>query len=118
MNDRESQSRLLRVFEESQTELVLQATDLSLRVLAEMVASGAIDLRPQFQRRDRWDARTQSALIESFVLNIPVPPVYLAEDSLGTFSVIDGKQRISAISVFLSGDLMLRGLDKSRSAQS
>lgn len=99
-------------FEDAQQELVLQATDLSLRVLADMVETGAIDIRPQFQRRDRWDALKQSALIESFVLNIPVPPIYLAEDALGTFSVIDGKQRISAIRAFLSGELQLRGLSR------
>jgi hypothetical protein len=77
-----------------------------------MVLSGAIDIAPQFQRRDRWDHARQSALIESFIVNIPVPPIYLSEDALGTYSVIDGKQRITAVSAFLNGDLPLRKLKR------
>jgi hypothetical protein len=73
-----------------------------------MVASGAVDLAPNFQRRERWQAHQQSALIESFLLNIPVPPIYLAEDDLGTYAVIDGKQRITAINAFLTDALELR----------
>ena len=51
-------------------------------------------------------------LIESFLTNIPVPPVYLAEDvaQLGSYAVIDGKQRLTAISLFFSDKLVLRGL--------
>jgi hypothetical protein len=103
---------LLQRFQKSQEDLVVQAADLSLRTVATMVEGGAIDVSPQFQRRDRWNAGKQSALIESFILNIPVPPVYLAEDDLGTFSVIDGKQRITAIAAFLSGHFSLRRVRK------
>ena len=53
----------------------------------------------------------QSALIESFILNIPVPPVYIAEDDFGRYSVIDGKQQISAITAFLGGELRLGSLE-------
>lgn len=101
---------LLARFQQAQQDLVLQAADLSLRTVATMVDGGAIDVAPQFQRRDRWNTAKQSALIESFVLNIPVPPVYLAEDDLGTFSVIDGKQRITAIGAYLSDQFPLRGV--------
>lgn len=101
---------LLARFRRAQEELVLQAADLSLRTVATMVEGGAIDVAPQFQRRDRWNSIKQSALIESFVLNIPVPPVYLAEDDLGTFSVIDGKQRITAIGAYLTDQFALKGV--------
>jgi hypothetical protein len=77
-----------------------------------MVTSGAIDVAPQFQRRDRWNVDRQSALIESFVLNLPVPPIYLAEDSLGTFSVIDGRQRITAIHSYLNNGFALKNLPR------
>jgi hypothetical protein len=46
--------------------------------LAQLVETSAIDVAPKFQRRDRWDRDKQSRLIESFLTNIPVPPVYLA----------------------------------------
>jgi hypothetical protein len=98
---------VVRRFESAQDALVLQASDLSLETVASMVESTAIDVRPQFQRRERWDAGKQSALIESFLLNIPVPPVYLAEDDFGRYSVIDGKQRLTAIHEFMRGRLTL-----------
>lgn len=75
-----------------------------------MVTSGSIDISPHYQRRDRWSPEKQSALIESFLLNVPVPPVYLSEDEYGTYTVIDGKQRITSICEFLSGKLKLRSL--------
>jgi len=77
-----------------------------------MAEAGSIDLEPHYQRRDRWKREKQSALIESFILNVPVPPVYLSEDDFGKYSVIDGKQRITTIRNFLSGKLKLTGLKK------
>lgn len=53
-------------------------------------------------------------MIESFLVNIPVPPVYLAEDEgrIGRYAVIDGKQRLTAIEAFFSDRLVLRNLTR------
>src|ERR1700694_1454538 len=102
-----SDESIVERFTSAQEDLVLQSADLSLRTLTSMVSSGAIDISPFFQRRDRWSPAKQAALIESFLLNVPVPPIYLAEDELGTYSVIDGKQRITAVRQFLEDDLSL-----------
>lgn len=99
-------------FKVAQNSLVIQQSDFSLLAIYDMVQKQAIDVSPHYQRRDRWPAEKQSALIESFLLNVPVPPVYLSEDEYGQYSVIDGKQRITAIQDFLSGALRLRGLKK------
>ena len=99
-------------FHEAQARLVVQTADLPLGTLADMVESGAIDLQPGFQRRERWKADKQSALIESFLLNVPVPPVYLAEENDGTYTAIDGKQRLKAINEFLKGRFALRNLER------
>lgn len=101
---------IVRRFETAQNRLVLQASDLSLETVASMVDAGAIDLQPKYQRRARWSGEKRSSLIESFLLNIPVPPVYLAEDDYGVYSVIDGKQRITAIHDFMRDDFSLSGL--------
>ncbi|RLP93202.1 DUF262 domain-containing protein [Micromonospora sp. CV4] len=77
-----------------------------------MVDAKAIDPSPEYQRRERWDQVKQSALIESFLLNVPVPPVYLAEEDFGVYSVIDGKQRITAIHDFMRGRLALKHLQE------
>src|SRR5687768_14253623 len=112
--DREITSRvealITKRFTEAQDRLVLQAADLSLETISNMVERKAIDVAPKFQRRERWSVQKQSALIESFLLNVPVPPVYLMEDDYGTYSVIDGKQRIMAINSFISGRLQLTSL--------
>lgn len=106
-----SESTIIKRFVGAQNSLVLQSSDLSLETIAAMVESEAIDVSPQYQRRERWKPDSQAKLIESFLLNAPVPPVYLSEDDFGTYSVIDGKQRITAIYSFLRNKLVLENLE-------
>ncbi|WP_146446975.1 DUF262 domain-containing protein [Vibrio cyclitrophicus] len=101
---------IIKKFTKAQDSLVTQQSDFSLSVIADMVKNNSIDIAPHYQRRDRWSVEKQSALIESFLLNVPVPPVYLSEDEYGAYTVIDGKQRITAISEFLSGKYKLKDL--------
>src|SRR5258708_27280177 len=54
-------------------------------------------LTPAYQRRRRWDPERQSRLIESFLMNIPVPPLFIYETSLNRYEVMDGQQRITAV---------------------
>lgn len=103
---------LISSFHEAQSKLVVQTADLPLGTLADMVENRAIDLQPGFQRRERWSPDKQSALIESFLLNVPVPPVYLAEEQDGTYTAIDGKQRLRAIADYLYGRFALRNLER------
>lgn len=109
--------KILKRFLLAQDSLVYQTADLSLGSLAGMMSPGAggksaINLDPDFQRRERWAADKQSGLIESFLLNVPVPPIYLAEDEYGQYSVVDGKQRLTAIRAFMNENLALRSLEK------
>jgi hypothetical protein len=97
-------------WEAKQRELVSSTVDYNLGTLADLVSQRIIDVSPEYQRRFRWDAQRQSKLIESFLMNVPVPPIFLNEDEYGQYSVIDGKQRLLAISDFLKGHLRLTGL--------
>jgi hypothetical protein len=72
---------------------------------------GYMDLRPFYQRRPRWDVYQQSLLIESFIMNIPVPPVFLYEREFNSYEVMDGQQRISAINDFYNNSFKLKGLE-------
>lgn len=99
-------------FLQAQNRLVFQSSDLSLDAIANMVEGGAIDIKPKYQRRERWSKDKQSALIESFLLNIPVPPIYLSEDEYGKYSIIDGKQRVTAIYNFILKNEKLINLEK------
>ena len=68
-------------------------------------------LDPEYQRRHRWDEQRKSRLIESFLLNVPVPPVFLYEQDLARFEVMDGRQRLTALSDFYSNKFALTGLE-------
>jgi hypothetical protein len=66
-------------YDKAQRELVLQALDYSVQTLTQFVKDKRIDLEPQHQRRLRWSPERKSQLIESFLINVPIPPIYLAE---------------------------------------
>lgn len=101
---------LLDKFKKAQESLVVQQSDFSLKAISDMVNKNSINIEPGYQRRERWSPSKQAALIESFILNVPVPPIYLSEDDYGIYSVIDGKQRISAIRNFITDKLKLKEL--------
>lgn len=98
----------------NEDDLVIQSSDMALMNISSLAASGALDLSPRFQRRNRWDRVRQSQLIESFLMNVPVPPVYLAEEARGVFAVIDGKQRLTAITQFFNDEFPLKNLQLRR----
>lgn len=67
-------------------------------------------LDPEYQRRHRWNNDRKSRLIESFLINVPVPPVFLYERDLARYEVMDGRQRLTALREFYEGTLTLTGL--------
>jgi hypothetical protein len=72
--------------------------------------AGDLRLDPIFQRRQVWDDVHASRLIESVVLEIPLPVFYMAESPDGTQEVIDGQQRLTAFFRFLDNEYALRGM--------
>ncbi len=69
-------------------------------------------LDPEFQRRLRWSHEKQSRLIESFIINVPIPPIFLYEYEYSFFEVMDGLQRLTAISQFYKDEFALEGLEE------
>ncbi|MEO8381701.1 MAG: DUF262 domain-containing protein [Acidobacteriota bacterium] len=67
-------------------------------------------LDPEYQRRHRWNVERKSRLIESFLMNVPVPPVFLYEADLARYEVMDGRQRLTALSDFYANKFALKGL--------
>ncbi len=70
---------------------------MSVGELASMYQGGELNIHPEFQRFFRWRAEQKSKFIESLLLGIPVPPVFVAEQSSSKWDVIDGLQRLSTI---------------------
>lgn len=83
--------------------------DLPLLTLKSQIDE-QITLRPDFQRRDRWNDEKRSRFIESLIMNVPVPPVFLGEEQYGKYVVLDGRQRLTALYNFLNNELRLQGL--------
>ena len=71
------------------------------------IKQGDYIMDPDFQRDFIWKKGTQSRLIESVLLRIPLPVFYLAEDNEGRMVVVDGLQRLSTFKEFVDGELSL-----------
>jgi hypothetical protein len=72
--------------------------------------SKTVNLRPEYQRRSRWTTKQKSLLVESFLLNIPIPPIFLFEADFARYEVMDGQQRLNAIREFFSNQFSLASL--------
>lgn len=91
--------------------MVYQTNNFFLPQIKDLIDKGEVlNLRPEYQRRLRWTAVQKSKLIESLLLNIPVPPVFLYENAAARYEVMDGQQRLNAIREFIAGDFVLTGL--------
>lgn len=67
---------------------------------------------PDYQREFVWDDIRQSRFIESLLMGLPIPYIFLAETTEGRYEMVDGSQRIRTLAAFVSDDLKLKGLDK------
>lgn len=91
--------------------VVIEKNDRSLSEFHRWFKNGKLVIDPMWQRNYVWDDRRASKLIESFLMDIPVPVVYLAKTDDGKYEVIDGVQRLTSIFNFIDGELTLTGLD-------
>lgn len=95
-----------------------QNVEYDLETLVKRIRNDSIKLDPDYQRRHRWPVETSSKLIESLILNIPLPVIFISQDvdvddeaQGARYTVIDGQQRLTAIYDFLSGKYALDGLE-------
>lgn len=79
----------------------VDAKVFSLRNILDMIDEGDLELAPDFQRRNVWNHKQRSRLVESVLLLIPLPAFYFSADEDGKMLVVDGLQRLSAIYDFV-----------------
>ena len=97
-----------------------QNAEYDLETLIKRIKSKTIKLDPDYQRRHRWSNETSSRLIESIILNIPIPVIFISQDvdvddeisdAGSRYTVIDGQQRLTAIYDFMTNAICLEGLE-------
>ncbi len=97
-----------------------QNIEYSPEMLLKRVDNGEIKINPEYQRRHRWTPEISSRLIESLILNIPIPLIYLSQDidideetkeGIARYSIIDGQQRVTAIINFFKNEYPLTSLE-------
>jgi hypothetical protein len=97
-----------------------QTIEYDLETLVKKIEKKVIKLNPEYQRNHRWGDDTSSKLIESLILNIPIPLIYISQDvdvdeevdeDIARYSVIDGQQRLTAIFKYFKNTYPLTGIE-------
>ena len=83
-----------------QYDLVSSPNDFNTKTLVDFIDSGVVTI-PGFQRNYVWDVKRASRLIESIIVGLPIPQIFLYEQDRNKFLVIDGQQRLMSIYYFV-----------------
>lgn len=98
--DKENTSLLEQQIFDERSRLSTDRMDISFGELINMYKVGELIIRPEYQRLFRWSNIQKTSLIESILLGIPIPPIFVAEDDAGIWELVDGLQRVSTIISF------------------
>jgi uncharacterized protein with ParB-like and HNH nuclease domain len=82
---------------ETRNSLSTDRLDMSFGEIISMYERGEIIIDPEFQRLFRWTDYQKTRFVESLLLGIPIPPIFVAEDQNGRWELVDGLQRLSTI---------------------
>jgi hypothetical protein len=82
-------------------EIVSDGYDMSIGELINLYKDNEIRIHPEFQRLFRWDPTRKTRFIESILLGLPLPPIFVYQDADGIWELIDGLQRLSTIFEFV-----------------
>ena len=92
-------------------DIFVENKPFSLKQIDDLIEDGDIEIAPDFQRNFIWDNTRQSRLIESILLGLPLPSIYLSQYKDGRLTIVDGLQRIMTIRRFLKSELRLSNLE-------
>ncbi|UNK05077.2 DUF262 domain-containing protein [Psychrobacter raelei] len=97
-------------YKRGEIRIVTEQARYPVKSIKAMLDSGDYKLNPEYQRRKRWDNGRKSRLIESFIMNVPLPPVFLYEYDYSKYEVMDGLQRLTTVYDYYSGNFALENL--------
>lgn len=87
----------------------LDKSDLQLETIVSRINAGELDLQPNFQRGEIWDAKRRQRLVDSVLREWYVPAIHIVVDSAGDEVVLDGQQRLAAIRDFFADKVKVDG---------
>jgi hypothetical protein len=93
---------LLQAVQKQVKQIQTSSLDLSFNELLDMHSNGELIINPDYQRSFRWSQGKESRFIESLVLGMPIPPLFVIELDDGKYELIDGLQRLSSYFHFRS----------------
>ncbi len=95
----------------AERKIVTQPSDPTIKSLVDKIDRGRLIVNPEFQRKYVWENKPiiKSRLIESVILRVPIPTIYIADEN-GREIVIDGQQRLQTFHGFLNNKFKLKGL--------
>jgi len=94
------EEKLLQSVETQANGLRTDRLDISFGEIINMYERNELAISPAFQRLFRWSDEQKTRFIESLLLGIPIPPIFVAEDKEGVWELVDGLQRVSTILSF------------------
>lgn len=100
----ELENELLEVSQDDR-KIIWQPKDFTIREFVTMHTDGDLELQPGYQRNYVMNSKQASRLVESVLMDVPLPVIYLAEEKDNTFSVIDGQQRLTSFISFIRGTI-------------
>lgn len=112
INQSISDEKINEKYLKGEIRIITEQARYPLDTISTMLSSGKYELNPEYQRRKRWGIVQQSKLIESFIINVPIPPIFLYEVEYAKYEVMDGLQRLTAIDDFYKGKFALDGLEE------
>ena len=95
---------LLDEIQAARKKVVTDGYEMSIGEIINLYKDGELVIDPAFQRLYRWSDERKTRFIESLILGIPIPPIFVYQDENGVWELIDGLQRLSTI-LQLTGDL-------------
>lgn len=83
--------------ESARREISADSVSMSVSELTNLYREGVLEIRPEFQRLYRWQPEQKSRLVESVLLGIPLPSLFVSQTSSGKWELVDGLQRVSVL---------------------
>lgn len=92
--------------------VITESGSYKVALIKDLFSKDNYVLQPDYQRRKTWSDKKKSKLIESFIINIPIPPIFIYEYEYDKYEVMDGLQRLSSIIDFYGDKFVLSGLEE------